>query len=606
MQPLIPSKNWHPIKASLNLATAVLLLGTPQTSRAIYAAIIAKHDITFNFIDGSFVDSYKGSYDPEAPGDNGNIASADGSAGAIFIGNADIYGFVITVSGIVSSGSDGGIGTHAWLSTNSGFEPGHIENFGITGFPSVTLPYTNGVAPEPGINVTIVDPGTNIVVTNSPTPPTVTGTEQIIACTTNAYYLTNSSYPGPMPGLVTNVIMTVASSNTILVTNCSSTQAVYIGTNPPPPVICCPGTTPLQVHGKLWYYYPITGISTNVTYGFSTNYSYIWEQTNYDYQIYQSPTYATNYYDHIVCGNYCAGTLSGTTLVTCPSTLVLTNGLDQTGVDSITIMPGASLSLYVDGGPVIIGSGGINNLSGLDTNLQIYCTPGVGLLRWGDFPSTAPLSAVIVAPDTDVYINGYGPTPVEFSGNIMANSLNVYGTFQFHGDEAVTLPTAPVVFGSVYPPSGLPAQTNPIALVGWQVFLNAGPIYSGVALQWFFDGTNLIANATNSYLSLSNVTTDMTGQYTLQESAPGLLLVSQPAWLTVLTTPAATLDSFSISASNQFQFNINGVPGYWYNVEGSSNLVNWTYLESVECPFTYTDPNPLSPQYFYRAVYLGP
>lgn len=591
MQHLVPSKNWYLIKAILSLAIAFLLLGTPQTFPAIYTSIIAKHDITLT-ADGSFVDSYSGSYNPGSPGDNGNIYSADGSAGAISIGNGDIYGFVTTgPGGTVYMGPEAGIGTHSWLSTNSGVEPGYIENFGVTGFPTVDLPYTNGPDLPPGGSVATPTVITNVFsVTNSPFAPPAPGPYQTIICDTNLYITTS------------NVIDISTNQVVNLISNVVCGTQTFLGSTLPPN--CCS----FLAVGHKYEYTLIVGTNviyvTNIDYTYSTNVVYLWG-TNYDYSIYTA-NLQTNYYDHVLCGNYCAATLSGATVVTCPSTLVLTNGLNQMGTDSITILAGASLSLYVDGGDVTIQAGGIINFTGVDTNLQTYCTPAVSSLS---LDTTTPLSGEIIAPDTDISINGSGSAPVEFFGNIMANSLTANGVLHFHGDEAVRLPTAPIVFGGVAsPPALLTAQTNIIAVVGWQVELSAVPAYSGMNLQWFLNGTNLIANATNFSLSLSNVTTDMTGQYTLQESAPGLLLVSQPAWLTVLTTPAATLDSFSISASNQFQFNVSGVPGYRYDVEGSSNLTDWTPLEFVLCPgpFTFTDTNQLGPQYFYRAKYLGP
>lgn len=598
MQHLESSKNWNLIKATLGLAIVFLLLGPPQRSLAINGAIIVKHNITF-LTDGSFVDSDIDPSNPEAPGDDGDVISTDGTPGVISIGNGNIYGTVVTgPGGTVSVGPDGGIGTHAWLSTNSGVEPGYVSDTGNFGFPTVTLPYTNGPGLPSG-GTYVVKVGTNILsVTNSSAPPPLPATNQVLVCITNTYYLTNSSYPGPMPGLVTNFLLTVASSNAILVTNCSSTE-VKAGPNPPPPEDCCPGTAPSQIHGE-WFYYPITGILTNVTYTFSTNSIFIWEQTNYNYQILQAPLYATNYYDHIVCGNYCAATLTGVTLVTCPSILVLTNGLDLTGTNSLTILPGESLSLYVDGGNVTIAGNGITNSSGVDAFLQISCTPGVSSLFLN---ATAPLSALIVAPDTDIRINGSGSVPVEYSGVIMANSLVANGVLHLHGDGSLALRTAPVITANVSPRSLL-LQTNVTAVVGWQVTFDSHNPYAGTSFQWFFNGTNLIANATNYYLSLSNLTTDMAGEYTLQVSSPGQFMVSNPAQLTVVTTPAATLDSFSLSASNQFQFNVNGLPGYNYSVEGSTNLTIWTPLLTNLCPFTFTDTNQLGPQYFYRAVYL--
>ena len=41
------------------------------------------------------------------------------------------------------------------------------------------------------------------------------------------------------------------------------------------------------------------------------------------------------------------------------------------------------------------------------------------------------------------------------------------------------------------------------------------------------------------------------------------------------------MDSFSLSASNQIQFTIDGVPGLNYAVQSSTDLVNWDTISST-------------------------
>ena len=45
--------------------------------------------------------------------------------------------------------------------------------------------------------------------------------------------------------------------------------------------------------------------------------------------------------------------------------------------------------------------------------------------------------------------------------------------------------------------------------------------------------------------------------------------------LSVYTSPAASLDSYSLCVAGQFQFNVGGVPGFSYIVQASTNLIEW-------------------------------
>ena len=68
--------------------------------------------------------------------------------------------------------------------------------------------------------------------------------------------------------------------------------------------------------------------------------------------------------------------------------------------------------------------------------------------------------------------------------------------------------------------------------------------------QWFFNETNLVANATNADLVLSNVTAAAAGTYTV--SVSNLLggLISQPATLTVLLPPSIASEPSDFVATN--------------------------------------------------------
>jgi hypothetical protein len=69
-------------------------------------------------------------------------------------------------------------------------------------------------------------------------------------------------------------------------------------------------------------------------------------------------------------------------------------------------------------------------------------------------------------------------------------------------------------------------------------------------------------------------------------------------------TPAASLNA-ATHGKGGFGFVVNGVPGYKYVVEASTDMINWTPLETNTVPFSYSDPAASQfSRRFYRTVYL--
>jgi hypothetical protein len=70
--------------------------------------------------------------------------------------------------------------------------------------------------------------------------------------------------------------------------------------------------------------------------------------------------------------------------------------------------------------------------------------------------------------------------------------------------------------------------------------------------------------------------------------------------LMVYSSTAATLNPAS-SGSGQFALNVSGVPQYQYVVQASTNLVDWTSVQTNVAPFTFVDSNASQfSQRFYR------
>jgi hypothetical protein len=126
---------------------------------------------------------------------------------------------------------------------------------------------------------------------------------------------------------------------------------------------------------------------------------------------------------------------------------------------------------------------------------------------------------------------------------------------------------------------------------------------ASLAYQWQFAGTNLPA-ATNVMLTLTNLTLDQGGSYQVVVTNSAGSVTSSVALLTVYPTGAATIGNAAYSAG-QFQFNVTGVPDFTYAVQVSTNLVDWTSLETNSSPFVSTDTNVINfPVRFYRVLFL--
>lgn len=127
-----------------------------------------------------------------------------------------------------------------------------------------------------------------------------------------------------------------------------------------------------------------------------------------------------------------------------------------------------------------------------------------------------------------------------------------------------------------------------------------------VRYQWRKENL-LIVVATNSFLTLSNVTWSHAGNYDVVASDDYGSTTSTVATITVLVPAlAATLGPPSYTANNQFQFTVTGATGSNYIVQASTNLAtgNWLSLLTNPAPFTFVETNvPSFTKRFYRAWY---
>jgi hypothetical protein len=411
--------NGSGLLAALGLGTAA-----PSVARAVQVkttrsnllikGMVAKHTIDMNGQDIS-TDSFDstdpawstlGRYDSTKTRANGDVATNEAITNALSSGNANIYGHVSTgPGGSVSVNVNGGVGEQSWVASHPGqIEPGYLADNSNFTFPETSLPYTSGLNPSNNLTITVTNyiTGTNggMVWTNAVPIPLPFG-----GVITNISYASTGTLPNPIPaGLVTNC-------GNALVKVKNLVAGAYCG-------------TPYQGGNddNWWYYYPLTGYTYPVY-----MYGYYLYTTNF--------TTTTTQYDHVLySGDYIMDTLSGKTLVLGNARLVVRNGINMTGNDLLEISQMGSLLMYVDGSSSKIAGNGIVNDNGYAVNCQIYFTQNTTSLQIDGNGST---SAVIIAPDAAVTMNGGGHDSNDFVGALMGSSIKMNGHYKFHYDEAL-------------------------------------------------------------------------------------------------------------------------------------------------------------------------
>ncbi len=157
------------------------------------------------------------------------------------------------------------------------------------------------------------------------------------------------------------------------------------------------------------------------------------------------PDGATNYngvsYNKVLrAGKYVVGTLSEKVLVTDKAVLVVNDKIDFKSSDMLTIAPGASLTVYVNG-PATFNT--IINNNSTAGSFVYYGTDKNTTLK---IQGNAKLTAAIYAPDADLTLIG----GVELFGSVVAKTAWLTGSSKIHYDEAL-MPVTP--FPGIVPTS---------------------------------------------------------------------------------------------------------------------------------------------------------
>jgi autotransporter-associated beta strand protein len=250
---------------------------------------------------------------------------------------------------------------------------------------------------------------------------------------------------------------------------------------------------------------------------------------------------------------------------------------------------------------------------GLTANSVIDLGAGASVLKFASSSSVGWTGGTILTvTNWTGSISGGGAEQVVFGSSSSGLSAGQLSQIRFAnppgfptGNYAATiLGTGEVVPLTVGPAITLQPQ-NQVAVAGNTVtFTCSASGTPAPAYQWRFNGTNL-SGATATALLLPNVAMGQAGSYSVAVTNVAGLTNSASAVLSVYSTAAPTLCGAGCLSNGQFQLSVTAVPGYKYAIWASSNLIDWSVLETNNAPFTLTDTNaPGCPCRFYRAQYL--
>ena len=309
--------------------------------------------------------------------------------------------------------------------------------------------------------------------------------------------------------------------------------------------------------------------------------------TNYTYVLNSSsPNYRIN------------GNLSGgqNIYVNSPNSILYITGNVTINSGQVIIAPAASLAIYVGGATAQISGNGIANGSGVAKNFIYY---GLASNTSLTITANSTFAGGIYAPSADFQLGSGDNNSYDFMGQSVTKSFTANGHLNLHFDESGA--------GALLYPARIVGQPqNQSVLVGQTAaFAVSASGTQPLRFKWYFNGTSALATGTKASLTLTNVQLADAGSYLVTVSNTYGFATSAPATLSVYETAEASLTSVTVTPSNQFQFEIAGVPGFNYVVQTSTNLTDWDPLTTNVSPFNFSEAISVDlSQRFYRAVYL--
>lgn len=221
-------------------------------------------------------------------------------------------------------------------------------------------------------------------------------------------------------------------------------------------------------------------------------------------------------------------------------------------------------------------------ISGLDSVLAVYTGSSVGSLtvvasNHASFGGTSTLTFTATASTTyRIAVAGWNGSFGDFTLNWLQ-------------------PSAPVFTSQ---PSG---TVNVIE--GTNVTFTASAIGTPTpTYQWLFNSTN-ITGATSSSFTTNNVQTNNTGNYSVIASNTAGSVTSSVVHLQVYISATPLFSNFAFT-NNQFTMTVSGITNATYIVQASTNLTDWTNINTNVATFNYTDTTVTNfPKRFFRALY---
>jgi hypothetical protein len=98
--------------------------------------------------------------------------------------------------------------------------------------------------------------------------------------------------------------------------------------------------------------------------------------------------------------------------------------------------------------------------------------------------------------------------------------------------------------------------------------------------QWLFNGTN-IPGATASSYTRTNVQYTHAGNYRVLATNTAGVITTSNALLSIITAAPAQFQSVALQPDNSLQLLLAGDPGATYDVQSSTNLMNWSTLTNI-------------------------
>jgi len=224
---------------------------------------------------------------------------------------------------------------------------------------------------------------------------------------------------------------------------------------------------------------------------------------------------------------------------------------------------------------------------------QLDASPQTAV-AWRWRPIRAPAASSAVLSDASVRNPTFTPDVAD---------LYIFRLYTTNATGGVCIRTLAFTAGPM-PPSIVEAPLPRTAEAGscaafWVEVTNSVPGAGGQCCQWYFDGTNALAGATNSVLVLPGVQTAQAGAYTVAVTDPYGSVTSAPVRLSVIAPVERRLVAVP---------NLTGSLGSVVHLECANalgpgaqwlSLSNFTLASTPQLFFDLSDPLP--PQRFYRA-----